>query len=227
MRDLLTSLNFEGKTVKGQSITLRLKNLAEAIQNEQRAENDGEGRMPQDQQMVEEIKRVAELVEGRESVYEMSGDELEEVGKWLDVVKHTLTEANRMHGTGLDMTATEAAARTCAELQRKKQFKDKKGFVRMYSDMIGTDMRDSFSFFEGLGGTAEKVFNGLRKGLDKMVGYNREAVEYVEELTHGLDMGKVKKGMKVKETFKLSLPLDCNAVRNPQRSFFIVLPSNF
>lgn len=200
VKAMLVALDFSGKDTKvAATLTERLNRLATEMERAQKGENENENAMylELDQQMIDEIRQVAELIrsntehqqmEGR-GVYDLNGMELRELSKWLDVVRHVVTEAGKLRGSNLPgNSVAEVQQMSYMELRQKKPYKDKKWITKELEKYFGTDMLDSFTFFERLGPTANAVFMELRGGFDQMAGHLREAEAFSKTLFEDLKL---------------------------------------
>ena len=210
VREMLGSLDFSGKSTKtAADLSEHLNALADSLREAQEGEDENRTMfLERDQQMIDEIKRLSEIIKGNavhgartgRGVYDLNGMELKELSKWLDVVKHNLTEAGKMRGSNLPgNTVEEVAAASMQELGRKKAYKDRNKVAKALSQVYGPDMQDSFAFFERLGPTTNAVFKELRKGFDKMAGLVGEAEERTKKILDGIDLKKLT-GKKAKTT---------------------------
>ena len=199
VRRMLETLDFSGKTTKtAADLCERLDGLADAIANAQEKE-DGNQTMflERDQQMIDEIKLVAERIRGNTShqqregrgVYDLNGMELRELSKWLDVVRHNVTEASKLRGSNLPGESVEqVASMSIAEMSRKKPQKDKKWATKQWNQLFGPDMQDSFTFFERMGPTANAIFRELRSGFDKVTQLTRQAEVHTKRILEGANL---------------------------------------
>lgn len=214
IRQMLTSLDFSGKTTKtAAELSDQLNSLADALLNAQEGEDENRTIfLERDQQMIDEIKRVAELIRGNavhqqregRGVYDLSGAEMRELSKWLDVVKHVVTKAGTMRGSNLPGESVEqVAAASMEEIRRKTPHKDKKWITKEWNKHFGVDMQDSFAFFERLGSTSNAVFKGLRQGFDKMAGLVADAEKHTKTILDGADLKHMTGKHAKKQTFQL------------------------
>ena len=214
IRQMLTSLDFSGKTTKtATELSDQLNSLADALLNAQEGEDENRTIfLERDQQMIDEIKRVAELIRGNavhqqrvgRGVYDLTGAEMRELSKWLDVVKHVVTKAGTMRGSNLPGESVEqVAAASMEEIRRKTPHKDKKWITKEWNKHFGVDMQDSFAFFERLGATSNAVFKGLRQGFDKMAGLVADAEEHTKKILDGADLKHMTGKHAKKQTFQL------------------------
>lgn len=208
VRNLLSALDFTGKDTKtAQALSQRLDMLATALQQAQEGEDENRTVfLERDQQMIDEIRHMAQVIGGNQQegrgVYDLNGLELQELSKWLDVVKHVITEANKMHGGNISVD--EAATASIMELDRKKDYKDKTEMQKRLDKNFGPDMQDSFTFFGRLGATANYVFTELRKGFDKSVQLTRKAEEHTKAVLEGLNLKEISGRKAPKQTFELA-----------------------
>lgn len=214
VRRMLETLDFSGKSTKtAAALCERLDGLADAIANAQEKE-DGNQTMflERDQQMIDQIKLVAERIRGNTShqqmegrgVYDLNGMELKELSKWLDVVRHVVTEASKLRGSNLPGESVEqVAAMSMAEIGRKKAWKDKKWATKKWNELFGPDMQDSFTFFERLGPTTNAIFKGLREGFDKVTQLTRQAEEHTKRILEGVNLKEITGKNAKKRVFNL------------------------
>ena len=217
LRRMLQSFDFSGKTTKtAEDLSAKINELATALEKAQEGEDKERTEqtifLERDQQMIDELRRMAELIRGNaehnqregRGVYELNGLELKELSKWLDVVKHVITEASKLRGSNLPGESVEqVAAMSMQEMSGKKAYKDKKLIVQKWNAAFGPDMQDSFTFFEKLGPTANAIFMELRRGFDKVTVLTRKAEEYTKTILEGVDLKKLT-GKKAEEfTFNL------------------------
>lgn len=197
---MITALDFTKKDTKtAVSLSGRIKALAETLDRASSENGDADGFwIERDQMWLDKLNRLAEVIPSHKAVYDLNGAELRELSRWMDSVKHVLTEANKMHGTNLG-SVEETAAASIAEMSRKKARWQKKKIARELNDTFGIEMMDSFSYFKRLGPTAERVFEGVRRGFDKNVENVRQAKAYCEKLLEGVD-GKALAGRRAKKT---------------------------
>lgn len=217
LRRMMQAFDFSGKTTKtAEDLSARINELATALEKAQEGEDNERTEqtifLERDQQMIDELRRMAELIRGNaehnqregRGVYELNGLELRELSKWLDVVKHVITEASKLRGSNLPGESVEqVAAMSMQEMSGKKALKDKKWITKQWNEAFGPDMQDSFTFFEKLGPTANAIFMELRKGFDKVTVLTRKAEEYTKSILEGVDLTKLT-GKKAEEfTFNL------------------------
>ena len=217
LRRMLQAFDFSGRTTKtAEDLSARINELATALEKAQEGEDKERTEqtifLERDQQMIDELRRMAEIIRGNaehnqregRGVYELNGLELKELSKWLDVVKHVITEASKLRGSNLPGESVEqVAAMSMQEMSSKKALKDKKWITKQWNEAFGPDMQDSFTFFEKLGPTANAIFMELRKGFDKVTELTRKAEEYTKTILDGVDLTKLT-GKKAEEfTFKL------------------------
>lgn len=197
---IVTALDFTGKSTRNAvSLSERIAALAGALDKASGEESAAEGfAIERDQMWLDELNRLARIIPKYKAVYELNGAELKELSKWMDSVKHVLVEANKMHGTNLG-SVEETAAASMAEMSQKKAYWQKSQVGRYLNDTFGIEMLDSFSYFKRLGPTAERVFEGVRKGFDKNVENVRQARAYCEKLLEGVDV-KALAGKRAKKT---------------------------
>lgn len=215
LRRMLESLDFSGKTTKtAEDLSAKINGLADALLHAQEGEDESRTIfLERDQQMIDELRRMAEIIRGNaehnqregRGVYELNGLELKELSKWLDVVKHVVTEASKLRGSNLPGESVEqVAAMSMQEMSGKKALKDKKWIGQQWHEYFGPDMQDSFSFFERLGPTANAIFMELRKGFDKVTELTRKAEQYTKTILDGAKLKELT-GKKAKEyTFNLA-----------------------
>ena len=214
VRRMLESLDFSGKSTKtARQLSDQLDNLANALQNAQEGEDENRTIfLERDQQMIDEIRRVAELIRGNtdhqqtegRGVYDLNGMELRELSKWMDVVKHVITEASKLRGSNLPGESVEqVATMSMMEIGRKKAWKDKKWATQKWLEHFGPDMQDSFTFFERLGPTTNAIFGELREGFDKVTRLIRQAEEHTRRILDGVNLAELSGKKAKKVTFEL------------------------
>ena len=215
VRRMLETLDFTGKDTKTAALlSERLNSLADAMANAQEGQDESRTIfLERDQQMIDEIKRVAELIRGNTSyqqmegrgIYDLNSMELKELSKWLDVIRHNVTEASKLRGSSLPYESVEEAAQlSMMEMSRKKAHKDKKWITKTWNELYGPDMQDSFTFFERLGPTANQIFRGLREGFDKVTRLTRQAEKHTKEILKDADLTKLTGKKAKKQTFELA-----------------------
>ena len=215
IRRMLETLDFSGKDTKTAAmLSERLASLASAMENAQ--EGADETRtvfLERDQQMIDEIRRVAELIRGNTSyqqmegrgIYDLNSKELKELSKWLDVIRHNVVEASKLRGSDLPYASVdEAAALSMMEMGRKKAWKDKKWITKTWMKAFGPDMQDSFTFFERLGPTANQIFRGLREGFDKVTRLTRQAEMHTKEILKDVNLKELTGRSAKKISFELA-----------------------
>lgn len=204
VQKVLAGLDFSGKT------TLAAKDLGSRIEamtnqiaglQEKTDENGATNQifyLERDQQMLDELHHLAAVIGANNgNVYELSAEELRDLNKWMNAVKHVITDVNKNHakyyqgkyyqGESQYGTIEEVADSTKAELHQKKAYADKKGVTRAWNEMLGKGMVDCFSFFDKMGSAGGEVFGNLRKGFDKHIRNVRAAKSYTESLLKGVD----------------------------------------
>lgn len=202
VKAMLSTLDFSGKDTKAAAtLTEKLDRMATEIERAQKGSQEGkEGALyfEVDQQMIDQIRLVAERIRGNTSyqqmegrgVYDLNSMELKELSKWLDVVKHVLTNASKMRGSYLTSygSVAEVQQASYTELRKKKPWTAKKWLTKQWEKYFGADMLDSFTFFERLGPTANAVFKGLRDGFDEVTQHLRTAEEFSQKIFEGLKL---------------------------------------
>ena len=204
VQKVLAGLDFSGKT------TLAAKDLGSRIEamtnqiaglQEKTDENGATNQifyLERDQQMLDELHHLAAVIGANNgNVYELSAAELRDLNKWMNAVKHVITDVNKNHakyyqgkyyqGESQYGTIEEVADSTKAELHQKKAYADKKGVTRAWNEMLGKGMVDCFSFFDKMGSAGGEVFGNLRKGFDKHIRNVSAAKSYTESLLKGVD----------------------------------------
>lgn len=214
VRRMLEVLDFSGKSTKtAKELCDKLEALASAMENAQEKEDGNqEIFLERDQQMIDQIRWVAEMIRGNtehhtsegRGVYDLNGLELRELSKWLDVVRHVITEASKLRGSNLPGESVEqVAAMSMAEISRKKAWKDKKWPTKQWMQHFGPDMQDSFTFFERLGPTANAIFRGLREGFDKVTQLTRQAETYTKTILKDVNLQELTGKKAKKQTFQV------------------------
>lgn len=208
LRDVLSALDFSGKNTKvATQLASRIEKLAEVLEGAQEGEDENRRIfLERDQQMLDELRRVAVLIRGNtegRGVYDLNGLELKELNKWLGVVKHVLTGASKMRGSNFDVDVQQVAAESILEISQKKPMKDKKWITKQWEKYFAVDMMDSFTFFERLGRTSTRVFEGLREGFDQMARHVKQAETYTGQLLKDFDLKAVTGRKAKKQTFEL------------------------
>lgn len=214
VRRMLEVLDFSGKSTKtAKELCEKLETLASAMENAQEKEDGNQSMfLERDQQMIDQIRWTAEMIRGNtehntsegRGVYELNGLELKELSKWLDVVKHVITEASKLRGSNLPGESVEqVAAMSMAEISRKKPWKDKKWVTTAWMEHFGPDMQDSFTFFERLGPTTNAIFRGLREGFDKVTQLTRQAEEHTKRIMEGVKLNELTGTKAKKQTFQV------------------------
>ena len=204
VQKVLTGLDFSGKTtLAAKDLGSRIEAMTQRI-GELQEKTDENGASSQtfylerDQQMLDELHHLAAVIGANNgNVYELSAAELRDLNKWMNAVKHVITDVNKNHakyyqgkyyqGESQYGTIEEVADSTKAELHRKKAYADKKGVTRAWNEMLGKGMVDCFSFFDKMGNAGGEVFGNLRKGFDKHIRNVSEAKSYTESLLKGVD----------------------------------------
>lgn len=204
VQKVLTGLDFSGKTtLAAKDLGSRIEAMTQRI-GELQEKTDENGASSQtfylerDQQMLDELHHLAAVIGANNgNVYELSAEELRDLNKWMNAVKHVITDVNKNHakyyqgkyyqGESQYGTIEEVADSTKAELHRKKAYADKKGVTRAWNEMLGKGMVDCFSFFDKMGSAGGEVFGNLRKGFDKHIRNVSAAKSYTESLLKGVD----------------------------------------
>ena len=204
VQKVLTGLDFSGKTtLAAKDLGSRIEAMTQRI-GELQEKTDENGASSQtfylerDQQMLDELHHLAAVIGANNgNVYELSAEELRDLNKWMNAVKHVITDVNKNHakyyqgkyyqGESQYGTIEEVADSTKAELHQKKAYADKKGVTRAWNEMLGKGMVDCFSFFDKMGSAGGEVFGNLRKGFDKHIRNVSAAKSYTESLLKGVD----------------------------------------
>ena len=204
VQKVLTGLDFSGKTtLAAKDLGSRIEAMAQRI-GELQEKTDENGASSQtfylerDQQMLDELHHLAAVIGANNgNVYELSAEELRDLNKWMNAVRHVITDVNKNHakyyqgkyyqGESQYGTIEEVADSTKAELHQKKAYADKKGVTRAWNEMLGKGMVDCFSFFDKMGSAGGEVFGNLRKGFDKHIRNVSAAKGYTESLLKGVD----------------------------------------
>nr|DAR46956.1 MAG TPA: PolyVal ADP-Ribosyltransferase [Caudoviricetes sp.] len=204
VQKVLTGLDFSGKTtLAAKDLGSRIEAMTNRIANlqEKTDENGASSQtfyLERDQQMLDELHHLAAVIGANNgNVYELSAEELRDLNKWMNAVKHVITDVNKNHakyyqgkyyqGESQYGTIEEVADSTKAELHQKKAYADKKGVTRAWNEMLGKGMVDCFSFFDKMGSAGGEVFGNLRKGFDKHIRNVSAAKGYTESLLKGVD----------------------------------------
>lgn len=214
VRRMIASLDFSGKDTKvAGELSERINSMADALLQAQEGEDENRSIfLERDQQMIDELRRVAELIRGNtehqqmegRGVYDLNGMELRELSKWLDVVRHVVTESSKLRGSNLPGESVEqVAAMSMQEISQKKAWKDKKWVTKQWNQYFGPDMQDSFSFFERLGSTTNAIFMELRRGFDKVTKLTRQAEEHTKTILEGVNLKELTGKKAEKQTFDL------------------------
>lgn len=204
VQKVLAGLDFSGKTTLAakdlgsriEAMTLRIGELQE--KTDENGASSQTFYLERDQQMLDELHHLAAVIGANNgNVYELSAEELRDLNKWMNAVKHVITDVNKNHakyyqgkyyqGESQYGTIEEVADSTKAELHQKKAYADKKGVTRAWNEMLGKGMVDCFSFFDKMGSAGGEVFGNLRKGFDKHIRNVSAAKSYTESLLKGVD----------------------------------------
>lgn len=232
VRELLRTLDFTGKDTKvARELARRLEGIANSMEN---AQKDEEGAMyfEQDQQMIDQIRALAEKIalttdrqqtEGR-GIYDLNREELKDLDMWLGVVKHVLTGAGKLRGTGLAdyNSLSEVQGLSVMELRQKTPLKNKHKALKAWEKYFGPDMMDSFTFFERMGQTATRVFEGLRSGFDENVRLLAVAEEHSKRLFEGVNLEELTGKNAPKHKVKLSDGAEVEMTKGEMMSIYVL-----
>jgi len=152
-----------------------------------------------DPDLLEDMNTMSEKMNGLGSMNELTADQMHDMRDMVKAVIHIVNTADKMFAMNKNVTAAQVAQRSIDEMNRKKDKKQREGFVGMVDDMMNNGMLDSFRFFDRLGGAAREVFQAVRDGLDVKVRLVTKAIDYVEEYAKNLDKD-LTKGKKAKKT---------------------------
>lgn len=173
----LSGLDLGGKTKVARNLSERIAVLATAMQNEAR-DSDSDIEYVFDPGMIEELQELARQIEELPSMADMTVEQLQVLRNAVAHVHHVVTNADMMLDETGKFRVSQLAAQTVEDLAGRKDVKYRTGLNKKIHDMLSIGQLDSFHFFDLLGESGKKLFAGLRKGLDRRITHEADAIEY-------------------------------------------------
>jgi len=173
----LSGLDLGGKTKVVRNLSERIAVLATAMQNEAR-DSDSDIEYVFDPNMIEELQELARQIEELPSMADMTIEQLQVLRSAVAHVHHVVTNADMMLDETGKYRVSQLAAQTVSDLADRKDVKYRTGWNKKIHDMLNIGQLDSFHFFDLLGESGKKLFAGLRKGLDRRITHEADAIEY-------------------------------------------------
>ena len=113
----------------------------------------------------------------------MNSEQLRELDYIVGILKHAITDANKLHSNARNSSLSAIASASVSEMEAKRAKRISGKFGTMLDKFFNADQLDSFSFFDQLGDSAKSILTELRSGFDKKVVNIRTAIEFINSIT--------------------------------------------
>lgn len=125
-----------------------------------------------------------------------------ELKQMLTAIRAAVSNANKMIASEHEERVSDLANGTFEDLAKRKDEKDRTGIGRFFHNLLHVSMLDSFSYFEGLGKSANKVYRAIRDGFDRRAKHLKDAQEWFAEASKGFSRKDFQNMMNTRRTFK-------------------------
>lgn len=159
-----------------------------------------EGGLSVDPDITDYLEKLAKL--GNKPLGDMTRAELDTVWRVLQVVEHSITRANELHGEGRYRTVEGMANALRDGIGTRKDRTNWAGPAGMVDQLLNRDMIAPETFFHVLGDVGEGIFKQMRRSADRQTRILKEGSDRAAELIK--ESGVVfKKADKEHHTFHL------------------------
>lgn len=125
-----------------------------------------------------------------------------ELKQMLRSIQAAIRNADRMIADEHSARVSDLANGTLEDLAGRDDEKARTAFGRFFHNLTHVSMLDSFSYFEGLGPSANRVYRNIRDGFDRRARHLKEAQEWFAEAAKGFNSKDFRNMMNERTTFK-------------------------
>ena len=125
-----------------------------------------------------------------------------ELKQMLTAIRAAVSNANKMIASEHEERVSDLANGTFEDLSKRADDKNRTGIGRFFHNLLHVSMLDSFSYFEGLGRSANKVYRAIREGFNRRAQHLKAAQEWFAEAAKGFNKNDFKNMMNTRRTFK-------------------------
>lgn len=169
------------------------KLMANAITNADGVLQTEDGRtvyLTVDPDLIDNVKRIADYIEQKAQetneiipVRKMSPDKVKEIDDLISSIRKMVEEKNRTHTLGKNVTIQRIANETFSDLEyRNKAREFAPGGLNFIQKMLTEGMLDSYTFFNGIGKSGDRIYNSLREARDKKAINIQQARDYIDSI---------------------------------------------
>lgn len=133
-----------------------------------------------DPDMADYLEKLAKL--GNKPLGDMTRAELDTVWRVLQVVEHSITRANELHGEGRYRTVEGMANALREGVGTRKDRTNWAGPAGMVDQLLNRDMIAPETFFHVLGDVGEGIFKQMRRSADRQTSIIKEGAERAAQL---------------------------------------------
>lgn len=124
------------------------------------------------------------------SLSEISTSNLKVLNKLLRSLRSTITNTNKLFVNNRTQNAKDLGRETIRELEGKKEKKSHSGIVDGALSIVDAGMMDARSYFYRLGNAGMSIYDEFREAFNERVWKLKEAQEYMQKSTEGIDVRK-------------------------------------
>ena len=181
----------------------RMSELAAALQKMNGDNEYADFYADLDPDLIPRLEAFIDVNRNVSKIAQMDSQQLRELDFLVQIVKHTVQDANRLLSNSRYKAISELGDTSIAQLNQKRDRKRMNAVATGLSDFLNIKNLDSFAFFERLGPAAETVLHALRKGFDTKVRSIKQAYDFMEQLRNGVDMSKLSGRSAQAQTFQV------------------------
>lgn len=159
-----------------------------------------EGDLRVDPDITDYLEKLARL--GNKPLGDMTRAELDTVWRVLQVVEHSITRANELHGEGRYRTVESMANALRDNVGSRKDRTNWAGAVGVVDQLLNRDMITPETFFHVLGDVGDNIFHQMRRSADRQTRILKEGADRAAQLIQESGV-KFKKLDKEHHTFHL------------------------
>lgn len=184
--DFMQTIDFAGDSNSKVAIAWRerMRNLKDAMQRAERGTSEFNGFYADiDPDLVPRLEAFIDTNKSLSVVSDMNSEQLRELDYIVGILKHAITDANKLHSNARNSSLSAIASASVSEMETKRAKRISGKFGTMLDKFFNADQLDSFSFFDQLGDSAKSILTELRSGFDKKVVNIRTAIEFMNSIT--------------------------------------------
>lgn len=193
----LTTNRQQEKTIE------RLLNLQKEYQKI--ASNKSDVEMVVDPDLFDNIDAVLEALgtDGTISLSELGVRDLESLYRVTLAVERSIYSYNRIMVEGKNAEISSIAWDVMDELATDKEYQERNAAAQIVANTVNMDMLNPQDYFIQLGDTMNDLFSSIRDGFDQKIRLLARSLDYIANLTKGVDIKSLSDRKAVATEFKL------------------------